>query len=43
MSLYDSCLIRTSADGEIHVRLGVALLDEYLEFVASRCRPRRVP
>ena len=31
-----------SADGELVVRLGVRLLDEYLEFLAGRCRPNTV-
>jgi hypothetical protein len=30
------------AAGEIVVRLGVPLLDEYLEFLAGRCRPNTV-
>src|SRR5437868_12249227 len=28
--------------GELAVRLGVRLLDEYLEFLAGRCRPNTV-
>jgi hypothetical protein len=28
-----------NADGGLVVRLGVPLLDEYLEFLAGRCRP----
>jgi integrase/recombinase XerD len=28
--------------GELVVRLGVPLLDEYLEFLAGRCRPNTV-
>ena len=36
-------LIRSrSAAGELTVRLGVRLLDEYLEFLAGRCRPNTV-
>src|SRR5215469_431985 len=30
------------AAGEVMVRLGVPLLDEYLEFLAGRCRPNTV-
>jgi hypothetical protein len=30
------------AAGELVVRLGVGLLDEYLEFLAGRCRPNTV-
>ena len=37
------CLTRSrSAGGELVVRLGVRLLDEYLEFLAGRCRPNTV-
>ncbi|RHW22409.1 integrase [Nocardioides immobilis] len=40
MSLVDVCLIRSSGPaGEPVLRLGVGVLDEYLEFVAGRCRP----
>lgn len=42
MALFDDCLIRRSASGELLVRLGVSLLDDYLEFVAARCRPNTV-
>jgi len=42
MALFDDCLIRRSAEGELVVRLGVPLLDDYLEFVAARCRPNTV-
>jgi integrase/recombinase XerD len=42
MVLLDDCLIRQSATGELQVRLGVPLLDDYLEFVAARCRPNTV-
>ena len=31
-----------NADGEVVARLGVRLLDEYLEFLAGRCRPNTV-
>ncbi len=31
------------AAGELVVRLGAGLLDEYLEFLAGRCRPNTVP
>ena len=30
------------AAGKLVVRLGVPLLDEYLEFLAGRCRPNTV-
>jgi hypothetical protein len=37
------CLTRSrNAAGEMVVRLGVPLLDEYLEFLAGRCRPDTV-
>ena len=37
------CLTRSrNADGDLVVRLGVSLLDEYLEFLAGRCRPNTV-
>jgi site-specific recombinase XerD len=37
------CLTRSrNADGEVVARLGVRLLDEYLEFLAGRCRPNTV-
>jgi len=42
MSLLDNCLIRVAPDGEVQVRLGVGVLDDYLEFVAARCRPNTV-
>jgi site-specific recombinase XerD len=39
----DLCLSRSSrSSGEPIVRLGVGLLDDYLEFVAARCRPNTV-
>ena len=31
-----------NAAGDLVVRLGVGLLDEYLEFLAGRCRPNTV-
>jgi integrase/recombinase XerD len=40
MSTVDPCLIRSATrSGALRVRLGVPLLDEYLEFVGPRCRP----
>ena len=42
MSLFDDCWIRVAPDGEAQTRLGVAVLDDYLEFVAARCRPNTV-
>jgi integrase/recombinase XerD len=43
MALLDLCLIRShSPAGESSVRLGVPLLDDYLSFVAGRCRPNTV-
>ena len=42
MALFDQCLIRQSTSGELQVRLGVPLLDDYLEFVAARCRANTV-
>jgi site-specific recombinase XerD len=43
MRLLDLCLIRSvGLAGEPPVRLGVPLLDDYLRFVASRCRPNTV-
>ena len=35
-------LARSRSAGERLVRLGVPLLDEYLEFLAGRCRPNTV-
>jgi site-specific recombinase XerD len=36
-------LVRSrNAEGDLVVRLGVRLLDEYLEFLAGRCRPNTV-
>jgi integrase/recombinase XerD len=43
VAVVDPCLIRSvDAGGLARLRLGVALLDEYLEFVAGRCRPNTV-
>jgi len=43
MPVFDPFLIRSSApSGEPVVRLGVQLLDDYLDFVAARCRPNTV-
>lgn len=40
---FDPCLIRfVTRSGALRVRLGVPLLDEFLEFVGSRCRPNTV-
>ena len=40
MSLVDVCLIRSCGPvGEPVLRLGVEVLDDYLEFVAGWCRP----
>ena len=43
MSLSDLCLIRSRGpSGELVVRLGVPLVDDYLEFLEGRCRPNTV-
>lgn len=43
MPLLELCLIRSGCPaGGPPVRLGVPLLDEYLRFVAGRCRPNTV-
>ena len=43
MSLSDPCLIRSRGpSGEPVLRLGVPLVDEYLEFLEGRCRPNTV-
>jgi hypothetical protein len=43
MFFRDLCLIRSDDPvGEPAVRLGVPVLDEYLAFVAGRCRPNTV-
>jgi site-specific recombinase XerD len=43
MSLLDVCLVRSRGrSGELVVRLGMPLVDDYLEFLAGRCRPNTV-
>ncbi|WP_109474871.1 tyrosine-type recombinase/integrase, partial [Ornithinimicrobium cavernae] len=43
MSVLLPCLIRSSGPGgEVVVRLGVPLVDDYLEFLSGRCRPNTV-
>jgi len=43
MAAISPCLIRsTNAHGELLVRLGVPVLDDYLRFVAARARPNTV-
>lgn len=43
MSLLDPCLIRSRGlSGQLVVRLGVPLVDDYLEFMEGRCRPNTV-
>jgi len=43
MSMSDPCLIRSRGpSGEAVVRLGMPLVDDYLEFLAGRCRPNTV-
>ena len=43
MSVPDPCLIRSRGpSGEPLVRLGMRLVDDYLEFLAGRCRPNTV-
>jgi integrase/recombinase XerD len=43
MSVVDPCLIRSrGAFGEPVVRLGLPLVDDYLEFLQGRCRPNTV-
>lgn len=43
MSLSDPCLIRSRGpSGESVVRLGLPLVDDYLEFLEGRCRPNTV-
>lgn len=43
MAAVDPCLIGSvDVSGLPLVRLGVSLLDEYLDFVAGRCRPNTV-
>lgn len=42
-SLVDLCVIRSRGRfGELLLRLGVPVLDDYLRFVAGRCRPNTV-
>jgi hypothetical protein len=42
MPVFDPCVIRPFApSGEPVVRLGVELLDDYLDFVAARPRPNK--
>ena len=43
MSLSDPCLIRSRGpSGQVVVRLGAPLVDDYLEFLEGRCRPNTV-
>lgn len=43
MPAVSPCLIQSrDASGELVVRLGVQVLDEYLEFLSGRCRPNTV-
>jgi integrase/recombinase XerD len=42
LSPFDDCLIGVAPGGGVQARLGVGLLDGYLEFVAARCRPNTV-
>jgi integrase/recombinase XerD len=43
MPAVDPCLISSvDAAGRPVVRVGVVLLDDYLDFVAGRCRPNTV-
>jgi site-specific recombinase XerD len=43
MSLLDPCLIRSrGSSGQVVVRLGMPLVDDYLEFLQGRCRPNTV-
>jgi integrase/recombinase XerD len=43
MSVLDPCLIRSRGpSGEPVVRLGVPLVDDYLQFLEGRCRPNTV-
>jgi hypothetical protein len=40
MSVLDVCLVRSRGPaGEPVLRFGVQVLDDYLDFVAGRCRP----
>ena len=43
MSLLDACLTRSRGPaGQLVVRLGMPLVDDYLEFLEGRCRPNTV-
>ncbi len=43
MSRLDPCLIRSRGpSGQVVVRLGMRLVDDYLEFMEGRCRPNTV-
>ncbi len=43
MSFLDVCLVRSRGSaGEPVVRFGIKVLDDYLDFVAGRCRPNTV-
>jgi integrase/recombinase XerD len=43
MSVSDPCLIRSRGpSGEPVLRLGMPLVDDYLEFLEGRCRPNTV-
>src|SRR4051794_35488910 len=43
MSVVDACLMRSGgAFGEPVLRLGLPLVDDYLEFLEGRCRPNTV-
>lgn len=43
MSLLDPCLIRSRGpSGQVVARLGMPLVDDYLEFLEGRCRPNTV-
>ncbi len=43
MSLLDPCLIRSRGpSGQVLVRVGMPLVDDYLEFLEGRCRPNTV-
>jgi integrase/recombinase XerD len=43
MSVFDPCLIRSRGpSGQTVVRVGMPLLDDYLEFLEGRCRPNTV-
>jgi integrase/recombinase XerD len=42
MPAFDPLIRSSGPSGELVVRLGVQLLDDYLDFVAARCRPNTV-